>query len=357
VLIVGGGAYGWGIALRLQELGAQATVIDPRPIDDADRASGGATRLLRLEYGDRGDYSELTLRARARWREIARATRADLYREVGMLFLVSDGDDGEWESASLAITRALGHGGIELEPGDIVRRWPAVRRDGIQWGIFNDMGGFLFANRATGVLASMARAAGAEYLQSRVIETSSQRVALGDGSERGADSLVLTTGAWTAGLIPGIPIRPARQVTCYLRGGPGDIPGFAEGAPFAMYGMPAHDGFGLKIGSHVTGPERDPDDPAERMATDTDLEGIAEYAARRFGVTGADAEIVRADVCFYAMTPTEDPVIDLLGDGRYVCAGFSGHGFKFAPVLSAAVAEWILGREPSVPLDRFGLTT
>ncbi len=53
------------------------------------------------------------------------------------------------------------------------------------------------------------------------------------------------------------------------------------------------------------------------------------------------------------MTPTEDPVIDRLDDGRFVCAGFSGHGFKFTPVLAAAVAEMTLGHEPSVDLTRF----
>ena len=53
------------------------------------------------------------------------------------------------------------------------------------------------------------------------------------------------------------------------------------------------------------------------------------------------------------MTPTEDPVIDRLADGRIVCAGFSGHGFKFAPVLAPAVAEFALGHEPSSDLRSF----
>ena len=154
---------------------------------------------------------------------------------------------------------------------------------------------------------------------------------------------------------PAIAIRPTRQITAYLAGGPADVPVFGDGAPFAMYGMPAHDGLGLKIGSHITGPHADPDDPAARVATEDDLAPIQAYAAKRFGVTGAAAQIVRADVCFYAMTPTEDPVIDRLEDGRIVCAGFSGHGFKFAPVLAAAVAEFAMEMPPSVDLRPFGI--
>jgi sarcosine oxidase len=158
-------------------------------------------------------------------------------------------------------------------------------------------------------------------------------------------------------LVPDAPVVATRQVTAYLAGGPADVPVFGDGAPFAMYGMPAHDGLGMKIGSHVTGPPGDPDDPGLRVATAADLGPIRAYAARRFGVTGPAAHVVRADVCFYAMTPTEDPLIDRLPDGRVICAGFSGHGFKFAPVLAPAVADFALGMEPAVDLRPFALAS
>ena len=122
-----------------------------------------------------------------------------------------------------------------------------------------------------------------------------------------------------------------------------------------MYGMPAHDGLGMKIGAHLTGPDGHPDDPEQRVATPAELDEIQRYAATRFGLTPEEAKIERADVCFYAMTPTEDPIVDRLPDGRVVCAGFSGHGFKFAPVVAAAAAELALGRAPSVGLRPFRL--
>lgn len=57
------------------------------------------------------------------------------------------------------------------------------------------------------------------------------------------------------------------------------------------------------------------------------------------------------------MTPTEDPIVDRLPDGRVLCAGFRGHGFKFAPVVAAAAAELALGRVPSTDLSPFRLPT
>lgn len=355
-LVIGGGIYGWSCALRLAELGAAVTVVDPRPVDDAERASGGTTRVLRLEYGREGHYSELTLRARSRWREIEAATRADLYREVGVLFLVPDGQDGVWERESLAVTAGLGAGGTELPPADIAGKWPAIRPEGIAWGAFNPVGGYLFANRATVTVAGLARAAGVSLLTDRVERVDVAGADLASGTRVDADVVVLTTGAWSARLFPQLPIRPTRQLTAYLAGGPRDIPVFGDGAPFAMYGMPAHDGLGMKIGAHLTGPDGDPDDPRQRVAREAELAAIQDYARTRFGLTADEARIVRADVCFYAMTPTEDPVVDRLDDGAVVCAGFSGHGFKFAPVVAAAAGELAAGREPSVDLGPFRLT-
>jgi glycine/D-amino acid oxidase-like deaminating enzyme len=129
-IVVGAGIYGCGCALRLAQLGASVTVVDPRAIDDDERASGGITRVLRLEYGAAAVYSELTLRARAAWRRIEQVTGADLYREVGVLFLVPQGDDGSWERASLVALDALGVAGQELEADEIVRMWPSIQPEG-----------------------------------------------------------------------------------------------------------------------------------------------------------------------------------------------------------------------------------
>ena len=206
-VVVGGGVYGWGCALRLAQLGASVTVVDDRSVGDTQRASGGTTRVLRFEYGDDGHYSELTLRARARWREIEALTGADLFREVGLLFLVPDGGDGAWERASLAATGALGVGGTELDAADIARRWPGIRPEGVAWGAFNDNGGILWANRATRIIAGLARAAGASFVQERGVDTDAGGVTLASGARIDGDVVVLATGAWTAALTD-VPIRP-----------------------------------------------------------------------------------------------------------------------------------------------------
>ena len=46
----------------------------------------------------------------------------------------------------------------------------------------------------------------------------------------------------------------------------------------------------------------------------------------------------------YTSTPDRHPIVDQLGEveGLYLCAGFSGHGFKLAPAVGVAMAEMVL---------------
>jgi sarcosine oxidase len=36
-------------------------------------------------------------------------------------------------------------------------------------------------------------------------------------------------------------------------------------------------------------------------------------------------------------------------------AGFSGHGFKFGPLIGELLADLLLGNEPEFPMARFGI--
>ena len=69
----------------------------------------------------------------------------------------------------------------------------------------------------------------------------------------------------------------------------------------------------------------------------------------------ADAPVVRAWAGLYDMTPDAHPIIGWAGDGLYVAAGFSGHGFMQAPAVGAAVAEELLDGESAFDLAPYRL--
>ena len=107
-------------------------------------------------------------------------------------------------------------------------------------------------------------------------------------------------------------------------------------------------GQGVKVAEHHTGEPTDPDhrsfdvDPAGR-------ERVVRYVEDWF--PGLVSEPASAETCLYTTTPTQDFVVDRAGP-LVVAAGFSGHGFKFVPLVGRLLADVALG---GTGPDRLGL--
>jgi glycine/D-amino acid oxidase-like deaminating enzyme len=65
--------------------------------------------------------------------------------------------------------------------------------------------------------------------------------------------------------------------------------------------------------------------------------------------------VIESRTCWYTLTPDRHFIIDRYGDhpSVIVAAGFSGHGFKFAPVVGEIVADLAMGRVPMFDLKAF----
>ena len=53
----------------------------------------------------------------------------------------------------------------------------------------------------------------------------------------------------------------------------------------------------------------------------------------------------------YDVTPDHQPILGRVGDGLYVAAGFSGHGFMIAPAVARLIADAVTGEAPGEPLE------
>jgi glycine/D-amino acid oxidase-like deaminating enzyme len=62
-------------------------------------------------------------------------------------------------------------------------------------------------------------------------------------------------------------------------------------------------------------------------------------------------------ICLYTMSPDEHFIVDRHPQHPQVviAAGLSGHGFKFAPVLGAALAELAINGSTQLPIDFLSL--
>jgi glycine/D-amino acid oxidase-like deaminating enzyme len=98
----------------------------------------------------------------------------------------------------------------------------------------------------------------------------------------------------------------------------------------------------------------DPDNFPQR-ASDESLEDMIERTCRRVPKLQA-AEVMRGVTGVYDMTPDSRPLLgEIPGiEGLYICAGFSGMGFKISPAIGVVMSELVLdGKAKTVDIHTF----
>ena len=119
-------------------------------------------------------------------------------------------------------------------------------------------------------------------------------------------------------------------------------------ARLVAYGL-LSPGEGVKVGEHQTGVVCDPD-ARDFAAEPGRLERLLRYVEE--WLPGLEPGSAAPISCLYTTTPTEDFLVDRVGP-LVVAAGFSGHGFKFTPVIGRMLADLADGGAP--PVARFRL--
>jgi glycine/D-amino acid oxidase-like deaminating enzyme len=184
----------------------------------------------------------------------------------------------------------------------------------------------------------------------------------GVATDRGTISsptVVSATGPWTRPLFQqagcNLPIECEYHQVAILRNAPGMKGGGCaciDSVTASYFRSDAHDKF--LIGDFYGKRPVDPDDFPQR-ASDESLEEIIERACRRIPKL-AGAEVMRGVTGVYDMTPDSRPLLGEIPEigGLYVCAGFSGMGFKISPAVGLVMSELVLdGKGRSVDISAF----
>ncbi|MWV48890.1 N-methyl-L-tryptophan oxidase [Rathayibacter sp. VKM Ac-2803] len=357
VVVVGAGIVGAAAARTLAERGDRVLVLERFERGHDRGSSHGETRIFRRGYVE-DDYRALTGRAATEWARLEAESGRRLFTPTGAI------DHGD-ASALLAIEEAFARDGIPVERLDAAeasRRWPGLRFETDV--LLHPEGGRLDAAAAIEALLESAQAHGATVRASVGVHEIRER----DGGVRlvtdegpiTADAVVVAAGSWTPGLVGdlvstaglGIPeVRVTQEEPAHFATGLDGWPSFVHhrGALPTIYGL-ATPGVGVKVGEHGTGRVIDPDQRGDRRPEPEALARLQRYVAE--WVPGADAASADPISCLYDTTPTEDFVLDRVGRVT-LATGFSGHGFKFGPVLGELLADLADGAEA---LERFRLT-
>lgn len=359
VIVLGIGAMGSATCRELARRGARVLGIEQFSLGHALGSSHGATRLIRQAYFEEPRYVPLLKRVYPVWDAISAEAGTTLFHRTGLLILAPPGGG----ASLIGVRRSAEQHGIAIQLVDesaLGREFPQFRPGPGTTGIFEPGAGYLEVESCVIAMAQQAEAAGAEL---HFGETVAQWHADGtdvtvttDRETYRAKRLVVTAGAWSSRLLAelGLPLRVLR-VPQFWFPAPAEtlqtIPCFAfDGPESFLYGFPPLPGLGMKMGDHH---------PKETLVADPSAVDRNVYPADLTRLTrcirdflpGVSPEPRAWSVCMYTMTPDEHFLLDRHPHHENVvfAAGFSGHGFKFAPVIGEILAD--LSEHGQTPFD------
>lgn len=366
VLVLGLGVMGSAAAYQLARRGHQVLGIEQFTPAHNRGSSHGKTRAIRQAYFEGSDYVPLVRRSYQLWRELERQTGQELLTITGGL-LLGDLERPQLKN-SIRSARDYGLAFQILDAADVRRRYPALQPVADEGAFYEREAGVLFAEDAVRALQGAARAHGAELrftdpVQRWEATTEGGVKVISNGRCWVADRLVITAGAWAGAILQELclPLQVERNVHFWFNlavppeaVGPERLPIFGWDRPERnFYGFPALHDHGLKVAFHHGGGSvRDPS-ALERAVTPAEVEEIEAWVHRFLpGVAGS----LRAHAaCMYTNTPDHHFVLGVhpLYPQVAIAAGFSGHGFKFAPVVGEVLADLVSKGETQHPIGAF----
>lgn len=365
VAVVGAGIIGLSAARSLAASGYSVEVFEQGPVPNPLASSVDRSRLIRHAYADLAGYAAMVDDAYAAWERLWRDLGVRHHTEPGTLLLARPGSD--WARQCAETLAWLGRAATPLALDEAAARYPVLDLNGVGEAYLADTGGVLHAERIIRDLgAHVTHMGGTIHAEQPVARADPEAgtLVLSDGTRRGCDWMLVAAGPWTGRLVPELASRltPSRQLVCSL-----DLPAAAQpawqGMPIVLdigpesgtYAVPPALGEPLKVGDHSFTLRGDPD--TNREPTEAEIAELIEQVRER--VPDVDAgQLVEGRTCFYTVASDSRFIAEPAARGMTL-AGFSGHGFKFGPLIGervrdvadgslaeGAFATWLAGHAP-----------
>ena len=343
VAVIGLGAMGSAAAYHLASRGLRVLGLERFERGHARASFGGRSRIIRLAYFEHPDYVPLLRAAWDGWRGLERASGERLLTQTGGLYAGPPG--GALVAGSLRSARQHGLAHEVMDAAEAMRRFPALRLDDGWAALFEEQAGWLAPERCVGTHLRLAERAGAtlRFGAPAVVRADGDGLAVeGSGWRDHADRVVMTAGAWLAGLLPFLsPVLQVERVPLFWFdpvSPAGPLPVWILETPEGdYYGFP-QDEHGLKLARHGSGELIAGPDALDRTPRVADEERVRAFARRH--LPAADGRLRETHVCMYTRTPDGHFAIGRAAGDRVVYASAcSGHGFKFASVIGEILAD------------------
>jgi len=365
-IIIGAGIAGCSTAFQLARRGLKVALLERESVGAG--STGKSSAIIRQHYSN-----ELTARMALHslrvFQHFDDAVGGECgFTQTGFAVIVAAEDQAGLE-ANVALQKKVGIQ-TELLPPEAMRElMPGLQTDDLVHAAYEPESGYADPYLTVNAYAAAARRHGARLFT----DTPVTGVRFSGGKVIGVETpaglfdapLVLNSaGPWGARVAKmagfDLPINPCRvQVALFRR------PAGYE-APHPIIGDFIHATYfrpetgGLTLTGLIDPSEANnivnPDDYNEGMDSDFVLE-VGERLVRRFPPM-EQSQSTGGYAALYAITPDWHPIVDELpsGSGFFVCAGFSGHGFKFASVMGKVLSELALDGKTERPIGFLGLS-
>jgi monomeric sarcosine oxidase len=341
VIVVGAGVHGLSAAYHMARRGLRVLQLEQFGLVHPRGSSHGRTRMIRRAYPN-PVWDGLIEEAYTAWADLEQDAGRRLLDPVGGLYARPLEDPHGLSGPGCEVVDATR--AAEIFPG--LRLGPRFR------AVFDPAAGVLDAQAAMAALRALGARHGARlHPHTPVLSYTSTAGGVEvhtAGGDFSADRLVVCAGPWTSALVKEFDrvLDVTRVVNIHIdapRLAPPTLGVFSVSIPGAglLYGIPAYDGAGLKIGlepGSADDPARDPSPP-----TAAEVERVRDLA-RQF-LPDADGPVTESLSCRYTMAPGSRFAVGAVpGDERVLlAAACSGHGFKFGPAIGAALADLATG--------------
>lgn len=372
VIVLGGGIVGASTAYSLVKQGQNVLLLDQFEAGHSHGSSHGDGRVVRFNYTE-AIYVEMAMLAYEAWQTLSEEAGETLLQETGLL------EYGEIGDEAIAVTEAIlkqyDIAYERLSPDEANQRFPQYHFKANSDIIFQPRGAVAFATPAVKALWRLTEAKGGRTLSGKRVKSidaqdNAVTVTSDEGEQFTAKNLVITGGGWTRMLAQqldlDLPLTVTQEVLAYfapkddtVNHRVGTMPVMLDhhrlpNLDASFYCLPIVDIQGVKAGWHHSGHIIHPDD--ERVIPDEVMSALQGWIDRAF--PHLSNEPIEVLTCLYTNTPDYHFILDKHPqyDNVIIGTGFSGHGFKFGPVLGDLLADLVLGSDTSIALDDFAIS-
>ncbi|KAK1157579.1 peroxisomal sarcosine oxidase-like isoform X1 [Acipenser oxyrinchus oxyrinchus] len=369
-IVLGAGIQGSYTAYHLAKNKKKTLLVEQFVLPHSRGSSHGHTRIIRKAY-QQDYYTRMMSECYQLWAQLEKEANVEIYRNTGMLVVGKEDC-----SAFRSLRGTLLRNNIPMEvlsPEQFASRFPSVRLPPGESAVIDKTAGVLHADRALKAIQDLFRGLGGVIHDGEKVVDFTPGSPITMTTNSGmyhAQSLVITAGPWAKSVLARtglqLPLQVLRINVCYWKE---RIPGTygigrhfpcfigvkQHGAKHDIYGLPSNEYPGLMKICYHSGSETEPDE-RDRQTSQEDIAILSSFVSKSF--PGLDPTPAVVEQCMYTVTPDSDFILDQHPSHSNIIigAGFSGHGFKLAPVVGKILCELALGKTPSFDLSPFRIT-